>query len=582
MGWPYHFTTLSEDERHARAAALGSYAAIAHWSALLPILVALAARAARPLLAGRRAADAHGAYEPVPRSPTVKARRGSLPSALDALWRRAAWWLGDDVVFAGQVWGQRDQWALGALWTAWLLVLCVVGTGTDYLHFTRRFGIVAVSQMPIQYLLALKSMNPYAWAFRSSHEIVNRYHRVLGRIIFALAMAHVLLYDNFFLWKGVWLKRSLDAVPFTGMLAAFALNALNGTSMARVKDFSYRVFFVTHLIVAFAVPALLIYHASSARFYVIEALLVFIVDLIVRKARTTIAPSSVEVIPGTNLLKISASLPIRRANLYRSKPGSHIYLSIPAVARSSAYPPSTSVTFEFLYNPFTVASVSEEDSSITLVARMKDGPTTNFLAHFASPSSSPEPGTRIPLGIEGPYGATSHLFHQIGSQANRILLFAGGVGATFALPIYNALLHDYPFVKIQLIWAIRNAGDATWAVSSSPNGESVLKDEQVQLFLTGDAVAADPDDPIGGHEDGAVELTPMYRDRRRSRYTSQHNRKRPEFEKIIDTAFRQGLEESVAVLVCGPSQMAKDIRESVRPWVMRGRQVWWHNECFGL
>lgn len=437
--------------------------------------------------------------------------------------------------------------------------------------------------MPIQYLLSLKSMNPYAWAFHSSHEVINRYHRVLGRIIYAFAIVHLILYYNFFLWKGVLLKRSMDPVPFAGGLAAFAFTLLTGTSMARVRAQSYRLFFITHLIVAFAVPALLMYHASSTRFYVIESIAVFIIDLIVRKARTTIAPSTIEVIPGTNLLKVSAALPLRRANLFRSKPGSHIYLSIPAAARSAAYPPSTSVTFEFLYNPFTVASVSEEDSSITLVARMKEGPTTHFLSHFASPSSSPDPSIKIPLGIEGPYGAASHFIHQIGSQANRILLFAGGVGATFALPIYNALLHDYPFTKVQLIWAIRNAGDATWAVSSGSNGESVLNDEQVEIFLTGDvAVSSDPDNTISGPTDGAVEMSSMYRDRRRNRYTSQHNRKRPDFERIIDTAFRHGLEESVAVLVCGPSQMAKDIRANVSPWVKRGRQVWWHNESFGL
>ncbi|KAI9147751.1 putative metalloreductase AIM14 [Paramyrothecium foliicola] len=589
MGWPYHFVTLSKEERHVRHEILSFYASIAHWTALLPILAVvfgrLAVRLFRRVTSSRTAApDGQGAYEAVPRSPAVKAQRQSYPGELSARWRRIVWWFGDDVRIAGDTWGQRDQWIIGSAWTAWLLVLCFVGTGTDYIHLARRFGIIATSQMPIQYFLSLKSLNPYAWAFRSSHEVVNRYHRVLGRIIFAFFVLHLTLYFNFFFLKGVFMKRVFSPVPFAGVLAGTALNILNGTSMAQARAMSYRLFFITHLVVAFAVPALLLYHATSSRFYVIEAVGAFIVDLIVRKARTVTAPSSIEAIPGTNLLKVSASLPPFKANLFRARPGSHIYLSIPAAARSSSYPPSKSVAFEFLYNPFTVASVSEGDSDITLVARMRNGPASKFLAHFASSSSSPDPALKIPLAIEGPYGTAANFVHDIGSHANRIILFAGGVGATFALPIYHALLHDHPFAKVQLIWAIRTAGDATWALASSPNGQSVLNDEHVELFLTGDVnVAGDPDETDAAPApDGAVEMSPMYRDRRRNLYTSQHNRKRPDFDKIIDAAFRHSIDETVAVLVCGPTEMSRDVRAAVRPWVMKGRTVWWHNEHFGL
>ncbi len=69
----------------------------------------------------------------------------------------------------------------------------------DYLHLTKRFGAIAVSQFPIQYLLALKSLNPFAFVFQSSHEQVNRWHRVLGRLIYALLCMHAMLYLNYFI-----------------------------------------------------------------------------------------------------------------------------------------------------------------------------------------------------------------------------------------------------------------------------------------------------------------------------------------------------------------------------------------------
>ena len=74
----------------------------------------------------------------------------------------------------------------------------------------------------------------------------------------------------------------------------------------------------------------------------------------------------------------------------------------------------------------------------------------------------------------------------------------------------------------------------------------------------------------------------MYRDRRRNKYTAQHNRKRPDLKKIVDDAFRHGDEERVAVVVCGPEEMATELRKHVGVWVMKGRAVWWHKEGFGF
>ena len=146
-----------------------------------------------------------------------------------------------------------------------------------------------------------------------------------------------------------------------------------------------------------------------------------------------------------------------------------------------------------------------------------------------------------------------------------------------------------------LYWALRGAGEATWAMGEA-GGESILNDDNVQIFLTGDMM--DPMQPAGAStspaatsegsrsgvestDDGEVEMSSMYRDRRRNRYTSHHNRKRPDLKKIVDDIFKQGSEERVAVIVCGPEDMARDVREHVGVWVAKGRSVWYHNEAFG-
>jgi hypothetical protein len=135
MGWAYEFITLSEEDKLLRRQALDFYAAVAHLSAFVPALVVLLARLllARGGGGGGGSSRAAGAYEEVPRSPVIKARRMSGPGGVRARWAMLRWWLRDDVCFRGAHWGQRDQWLLGAAWTAWLLLLTVLGTGTGTL-----------------------------------------------------------------------------------------------------------------------------------------------------------------------------------------------------------------------------------------------------------------------------------------------------------------------------------------------------------------------------------------------------------------------------------------------------------------
>ncbi|KAF6804541.1 ferric reductase like transmembrane component [Colletotrichum sojae] len=582
MGWPYKFLDLSRDEVQLRRQTLDRYASYAQFSALAPIVIALLVRLI--VFLGQRWRRG-AAYDAVPDSPVLKRRRQSWVGNLDTKIRKGRWWMGDDVYFMGQHWGQRDQWVFGVAWFAWMLVLSVLETGEDYLHLTKRFGIIAASQVPFQYMLALKSFSPIAKVFRTSHEELNKWHRVLSRVTLALLVLHALFYLNFFLEKGILAKRLFAPVVFAGVVAFATMNMMTSTAAAAVRRYSYRVFFVTHLVGAFALPPLVFFHARSARLFMAKAIIVFLIDLVVRRLRTVMAFSKLEAIPGTNLVKISASIPPYKMNAYRSRPGSHVYLSIPAAARPGDS--SESLIYEFLFNPFTVASVSEETGDITLVARQLDGPVTRHLGYFANAARSAGDNAKVPLCIEGPYGAASiHFDRLVGASVDRVLLVAGGVGATFTVPLYRAILQDNPSAKVEMVWSVRGAGDATWAMSSSsPRG--ILDDENVKIFLTGDAMHSDNAGPMAGmpaetNPGGEMEMSTMSRDRRRGGLlTGDHNRKRPDLRRIVDEFFRLGAEERVAVLVCGPAEMGRQMREYVGAWVMRGREVVWHNEAFG-
>ena len=102
----YHFIDLSKAEKHVRRQTLDKYALYAQLSALLPVLVILIFRLVKRVLkseaSGRK-------YSVVPSSPVQKQRQRSSTGTWSSRFRRAQWWLGEDVVVANMVLGQRDR-----------------------------------------------------------------------------------------------------------------------------------------------------------------------------------------------------------------------------------------------------------------------------------------------------------------------------------------------------------------------------------------------------------------------------------------------------------------------------------------
>ncbi|KAI0594186.1 ferric reductase like transmembrane component [Biscogniauxia sp. FL1348] len=575
MGWPYQFVALDTDGKQARRHSIDRHAAYAQLSAFLPVCLFLLYRLA-VWLVRKTLSPGRGAYSAVPDSPRLKKQRQTMLGYCATWLRRVCWWLGDDLLLLGLNWGRRDQLIAGAGWTMWLLFLCVVGTGSDYLHLTKRLGLVAISQFPVQYLLALKNLNPFALAFQSSHEQMNRWHRVLGRIVYLLLFMHTCLYLNYYFQEGILGQKVVSLVPALGISAFIGMCLLGATSFGTVREYSYRVFFVTHLIVALSLPPVVYFHAHHSMLYVAGALVVFFADLAKRKIDTITTETVIETIPGTDLIKIVATVPLDKAVRFREKPGSHVYINVPHASRPSSNPVSlANLVFEFAFNPFTVAAVDEDSGALTLVARRHSGPMTSNLARLANANSA---DLKVPLSIEGPYGCTAHFLNRVRTDFDRILLVAGGVGSTFIMPLYRAILSDNPAAKVQMIWAVRTPGDATWPVDGDKN--SILDDDNIQIYLTGSVLDARNNDTTSTIEGEEIEMNRMSLDDSRKKYNQIYDKKRPNFQNIVDELFRQGVEDRVAVVVCGPVDMSRDLRACVGVCVKKGRRVWWHNESF--
>jgi ferredoxin-NADP reductase len=424
-------------------------------------------------------------------------------------------------------------------------------------------------------MLSMKSAySPLALALNASHEELNPWHRIQGRIIYSLLCLHASWYLNFFAYAGLLKARLTAPVVIAGWLVFLCITTMITTALEPIRRWSYRVFFTIHLIFGVIILPMLFVHASPLRIYIYEAFGLFIYDIICRKLDTATGFATITAVPNTNLVKVQVPVPAAKLRRFNAAPGQHVYLSVPP----ESTPPNTSTLsiHDILFNPFTVASVGSK--SITLVLRSLSGPTSKALSHLTT-----LPKAKPPISIEGPLGSTKS-FPNLAATYDRVLLVAGGIGATYILPLYEHLqdqmeTHAKSPDRISLIWSLRTASDASWALN--PESRSRIdEDESVKIFVTQLPTTGTEESVIPGNP-SAIELKDLKKGEDEMVVRATGGYDRPDFAEIVDGVFKLGNEESVAVIVCGPAGMARDVRSEVGRWVRKGRDVWFHDEGFG-
>ena len=152
------------------------------------------------------------------------------------------------------------------------------------------------------------------------------------------------------------------------------------------------------------------------------------------------------------------------------------------------------------------------------------------------------------------------------------MLVAGGVGATFILPLYQRVLAGIENEeRVDIVWYVRSAAEVDWAVEWAMEAEAVGEEglEGVEVLVT-------REEEEGGVVDGGVEMSNLAEE------GGKKKRRRWDVGEVVDVVFRKGEGERVAVIVCGPGGMAREVRTAVGRWVKKGRNVWLHEEEFGF
>ncbi|KAI5210991.1 hypothetical protein E4T38_01668 [Aureobasidium subglaciale] len=448
----------------------------------------------------------------------------------------------------------------------------------NYLHLTKRFGIVGASQLPLQYLLAFKSpFSPIHHLTGCSWTTLNAAHQVLGRVSTILFYSHAGLYLNFFIQAHVLAKRIKDWDVILGIIGTIAFTAVGTTALSWIRKLSYRVFYTTHVTLASILLPVLYLHVHHIRIYIIETLAVYALHLALRILTEHKVEGSLTIVSKTaNLLEINIPISAKSKGI-QWQPGQHVYMSL---AHGSVYMRPLKSR-----SPFTIASVPAEDNNLKLVARVLDG-NTAALARAATDGATGK-STLMPLILEGPYGLSTHPNTLLGY--NRVLFIAGGVGATFVVPLYRTLLKDlspspgsHRRQNVAFVWAVRDAAETSWAIPEDEKEKDGMQERMTvhaTRTMAQDHGAQNPDDADDGIELEQLLPNAGVHD---SAQGWQVHQGRPDLGEMVDRAFNHTQDDTkVAVLVCGPRSMAEEVRRKCSRWVGK-RDVWLHAEVFGL
>ncbi|KAF2020578.1 hypothetical protein BU24DRAFT_445776 [Aaosphaeria arxii CBS 175.79] len=586
----YEFVTLDDDQKHARRMLLEFYPWIAQWSVLTVFLIFQLCFLASWI--GRRGLES----QMRPRSPSFNKRDGVL-----LVWLRRAqetfhawvWWMHRPLF---RNWGTRGEWIGGGIWFIWLMSLSIIQTGNDFLHLTKRFGIIGASQLPLHYLLAMRSpWSPIQMLTRLSHEQLKSAHKILGRIVYVLFILHAAFYLYFFIAAGVLAKRIKDRDVIFGIISLAFFTIISTTALEQVRRRNYRLFYISHISFANVVILAMFLHVSHIRIYVWEVIAVNAIHLLSRSLSVRKRPGTVKLLPGTNLVEVRIPLSPGDPAL-KWLPGQHVYLTKPT-QNAATLPFYEELLLMTQTNPFTIASLPSEDRHLLLVARPLNG-TTKHLADLArtwsSSSHANDTPPTIPLAIEGPYGASTRLPDF--SAFDEVLLVAGGVGATFIVPLFrhvtgSKVASNAGAPHVHLAWAVRSLAETRWASDAfalagdggDENGDGSV-DGDVKIYVTGSSSTPGPQ--VGASE-ADIELAENEQllsgaDEEEAGPAAKGvtvARGRPDVVGIVDEVFAKG--SRVAVFCCGPKALTERLGRAMEPWVRKGYDVYYHDETFG-
>lgn len=346
-----------------------------------------------------------------------------------------------------------------------------------------RAGWITVAQLPLAILLTGKK-NVIGYLTGTSYERLNILHRWVARIIFFTATLHMIyLYRNFSIYGLVKLEWQTDTCPPTGTAAWVILFWIVLSSIAPIRNLRHEIFVAQHVISYIGFTVAVLYHMQPYpeaiwKFAWIAAGL-FGLDRIIRlaiylwnglSAKGITCSATIQALPGG-----VTQVTINNSRLRNWAPGQFVLLSLPKIGLLQSH-------------PFTIASVpSRNDPYLKFLIREKNGFTKNLLEK-AKTSAEKE----FMAFVDGPYGDSSSIL-----DLDRVVLIAGGVGASYTIPVFLDLAKKSSrrTIDITFIWIVREDSHISWFVNEINEALSFIDKINVHayIFVTSSSTSASAD-----------------------------------------------------------------------------------------
>ncbi|KAK6438723.1 hypothetical protein LTR95_005066 [Oleoguttula sp. CCFEE 5521] len=242
----------------------------------------------------------------------------------------------------------------------------------------------------------------------------------------------------------------------------------------------------------------------------------------------------------------------------RAQAGSHAFLYLPGIAACQAH-------------PFTL--LLRDPVEFVVVAR-------NGFTKKLHERACAEPGARLRVAIEGPYGTVP----DANAFAN-VVIFAGGSGATFAFALATEWSRNATEVgkRLEIVWSIRDAACLQWfekelAMLSTDSRITIT----VHVTQSSKAKVDVVDNVLRESLDRDVEKTAAPTSPQSSSIDIQTGR--PDVSAIVKAVVESSEPaDRLLVAACGPSGLILATEEATRSWYSsRGASVQLHVETFSV
>ncbi|KAF3770250.1 hypothetical protein M406DRAFT_349114 [Cryphonectria parasitica EP155] len=420
-----------------------------------------------------------------------------------------------------------------------------------------RTGVLSIVNMVPLFLMAGRN-NPLINWLGISFDSFNLMHRWLGRIAALEAIAHTLCY-----WIGSSADSSFASVFAKTLSSEFLMWGFIGTvgflfltiqAASAIRHAWYEIFKILHIVGAAVTVVGVWYHcqlkAMSQLNYLYAVVALWSFDRAARMIRVAYGnfgaggtKTVVEALPG-NAVRVTVTM----ARPWAFAPGQHAYLYFPSISWTQSHPFSVGWSEESEMHDGEKLSMDRNDilgyrkTSMSYVIRARAGATDTL---YKKAAACPDGRLVTTCFVEGPYGG----LHNMNSYGT-VMLFAGGVGITQAVPHVRDLVAGYAngtvaARKIVLCWIIQSPEHLEWI---RPWMTEILAMERrreclrIMLFVSRPRSTKEIHSPSS-----TVQMFPG----------------RPNIEHLIGAEMENQV-GAMGVTVCGPGALSDEVRLAVR------------------